>query len=162
MPWGLAIGAAAGLAKNELVDKPNANIENKLNATKERYSPWTREHGGPMVYPNPFDAALQYGAAGAEIGRAVNPQPTEINLSTGSTDLNNADPSVQPKVGGQDYNLGKPLKNSSDLIFNGDGTLRYDGSNLYKDSPSLNGPPALYDPWNPPPMPAQYRPGNKY
>lgn len=72
MPVGLAIGAGIGLLKNEMIDKPRAADFNRLQATKERYSPWTGVHGQPVQMPNPFDAALQFGATGAMMGRAIN------------------------------------------------------------------------------------------
>lgn len=71
MAWGLGIGAGVGLLKNELLDKPQAAIQNKLEAEKERYSPWTHQHGNNVAAPNPFDAALKYGATGALMARGI-------------------------------------------------------------------------------------------
>lgn len=71
MAWGLGIGAGVGLLKNEFIDKPQNAIQNKLEATKERYSPWTGQHGTYTAPPNPFDAALKYGATGALMARGA-------------------------------------------------------------------------------------------
>lgn len=65
MPWGLAIGAGAGLVKNEMIDKPRAHKQRELAAATERYSPWTGMHGQPVQESDPFGNALQFGAAGA-------------------------------------------------------------------------------------------------
>lgn len=68
---GLAIGAAIGLAKNELVDQPAAAKQRELAAQTQRYSPWTGLQAQAPSSPNPFASMLQYGGAGAEMGANV-------------------------------------------------------------------------------------------
>lgn len=66
---GLAIAAALGLAKSELIDKPQAKKDRKLAAETQRLSPWTGLEASPVKEADPFGTALQFGAAGAQMGQ---------------------------------------------------------------------------------------------
>ena len=67
----MAIGAALGLAKSELVDQPAAAKQRELAAATQKYSPWTGLKADPVANPNPFDSMLQYGSAGAMMGANI-------------------------------------------------------------------------------------------
>lgn len=82
MPWlGLAIGAGAGLLKNELVDQPKEERERKLAAATQRYSPWTGLKAGEIQHADPFGNMLSFGTAGGMLGQ---------NLQNGSNWMNSA------------------------------------------------------------------------
>lgn len=92
MAWGLGIGAGVGLLKSELIDKPQTIIKNKLEAEKERYSPWTGQHGNNVAPPNPFEAALSAGVTGAGIARGLKtPIPGNGNVYSGSNPFGTLD-----------------------------------------------------------------------
>lgn len=65
---GLAIAAGIGLLKSQTVDKDKEKRQRKLAAATQRYSPWTGLQAGPIQEADPFGSALQYGAAGAQMG----------------------------------------------------------------------------------------------
>jgi hypothetical protein len=96
MAWGLGIGAGVGLLKNEFVDKPQAAIQNKLQATTERYSPWTKQEGHFTMPPNGFDDALSMGTTGALVARGLKQKPNgwiptpDYTVAGGNDDLTNA------------------------------------------------------------------------
>ena len=71
MPWGLAIGAIVGLAKNQLSDVPREKKQRALAAATQQYSPWTGLQAQPIQQADPFGNALQFGAAGAGIGSGI-------------------------------------------------------------------------------------------
>ncbi len=79
--WGMAIAAAAGIAKSELIDKPKAEKRRQFEAEKERWSPWTGQHGQYVSDPDSIGAGLQYGAVGAQIGQGYNQQQEDKKLS---------------------------------------------------------------------------------
>lgn len=74
MITGLAVAAALGLAKSQLVDKPAAQKQRDLSAAKTRLSPWTGVQGGPVKEADPWGSALQAGAMGAVAGSGYHQQ----------------------------------------------------------------------------------------
>ncbi len=87
---GLAIAAGLGLAKSELVDKPAADRQRKLAAATQQFSPWTGLKANPVKEADPAGSMLQYGAAGAQMGGAVN----QANLQQAMADKLNAGGSI--------------------------------------------------------------------
>lgn len=73
----LAIGAAMGLAKSELVDRPKEKRQRKLAAETQRLSPWTGLQAGQIQEADPFGSALSFGMTGASLGQ--NMQAAEAN-----------------------------------------------------------------------------------
>lgn len=71
MPWGLAIGATVGLAKDQLVDVPREHKQRTLAAATQRYAPWTGMQAGPIQPADPLGNTMQFGVAGAGVGAAV-------------------------------------------------------------------------------------------
>lgn len=71
MPYALIIGAAVGLAKNELVDKPRAAKQTELAAKTQQYSPWTHLQAQPVQQQDPIGNALQFGSAGAGLWSSI-------------------------------------------------------------------------------------------
>ena len=66
----MAIGAAAGLAKNKS-DKERADRMNQAAATQTMYSPHTGMGPGQITQaPSGLEAAMQGGMAGAQMGMA--------------------------------------------------------------------------------------------
>jgi hypothetical protein len=86
--WGLGIGAAAGLLKTELIDQPAADARRKVEAVKERWSPWTGQHGDFVANPNPISGALGFGAAGAQVGASIDQTAQNKKLDQSKIDLN--------------------------------------------------------------------------
>lgn len=82
---GLAIAAAVGVAKGELVDKPKEERKRKLEAEKERWSPWTGVHGQDVNEHDTVGNALQFGAAGAQMGAAINKDKADAALKKSMT-----------------------------------------------------------------------------
>jgi hypothetical protein len=70
-PWGALIGAAVGLAKSELIDKPRMKEQLFLDASTARLSPFTGLKPGKAQVADPFGQALQFGAAGAGMGQSL-------------------------------------------------------------------------------------------
>lgn len=68
---GLLIAAAAGAAKSKLIDEPQADRARKLASETQRYSPWTHLKANPVQEPNMLGTAMQYGAAGAQMGANI-------------------------------------------------------------------------------------------
>lgn len=66
----MLIGLLAGLAKDQLVDKPKEHRDRLLAAKTELYSPWTGMHAQPVQEANTFGSALQGVTAGAMYGQA--------------------------------------------------------------------------------------------
>lgn len=71
MAWWLplALGAGAGLLKNELVDKPQNEALQAAEAEKTKWSPWTGMKGQTLKPPSAFGSMLQGAATGAMIGQ---------------------------------------------------------------------------------------------
>lgn len=65
----LAIGAGAGLLKNELVDKPQHKRMQRAQAEMTRYSPWTGMQGKILTPPSAFGSMLQGATTGAMFGQ---------------------------------------------------------------------------------------------
>lgn len=77
----MAIGAALGIGKNELFDKPQAAKIRNYQAAVAKFSPWTHMNtGAPTVAPSDFDTGLQGGvtglAIGAQLPKGVGPAAT--------------------------------------------------------------------------------------
>lgn len=69
-PFTLALlFGAAGAAKSELIDKPQAKRDRTQEAVKTNWGFLTGEKGSAVKEPNPFAAAMQYGMAGASLGQ---------------------------------------------------------------------------------------------
>lgn len=100
MAWGLGIGAGVGLLKNELIDKPRADVNNQLQAKIAMYSPWTHMTPGKIQSPNPFDAALQYGATGALMGRGLKAPNTSVANAGLDTGLSGVAAQAAPTAAG--------------------------------------------------------------
>lgn len=66
----LAAGAALGLAKNALVDKPRQQREANLAAQTALYSPWTGMKPGEVHHADAFGNALQGATSGAMFAQA--------------------------------------------------------------------------------------------
>jgi hypothetical protein len=62
-----AIMAAAGAAKDQLVDKPKEQRDRMLAAQTQRYAPWTGLQAQPIQEGSTFGSALQGGMAGLEM-----------------------------------------------------------------------------------------------
>lgn len=95
MPWGLGIGAGIGLLKNELIDKPEAARQRKMQAEIARYSPWTHMDAHPVANPNALNSALQFGSTGAAMGYGINKEGLN-NAAAKSLDKPPYDPSSDP------------------------------------------------------------------
>lgn len=65
------IMAAAGAAKSELVDRPEAEKKSKLEYIKGMYSPWTGQMGdqSKVVWPNTAGSAINMGMSGYMLGQ---------------------------------------------------------------------------------------------
>jgi len=70
----LAAGAALGLAKNALVDKPKEEKQRALAAQTALYSPWTGMKPNEVQMSDPFGNALQGATAGAMFSQAAQQQ----------------------------------------------------------------------------------------
>ena len=84
------IGAGLGVAKNELSDKPQADIYNQLQAKKERYSPWTHQHAENLQQPNGFASALQGGVSGAMLGKELSAPKYNTYSTNAAAGINGA------------------------------------------------------------------------
>lgn len=71
MPWGLAIGALVGVAKNQLVDVPREKKQRALAAATQRLSPWTGLQAQPIQQADLLGNALQFGSTGAGMKNAL-------------------------------------------------------------------------------------------
>jgi hypothetical protein len=97
MPTMLAIGAGVGLAKNQLIDAPEAARQRTLQAATARYSPWTGLKAQPVANPNPFAAAIQGGVTGAAMGKYMAASPSEDAADSGQ--ILAANSGVAPSMG---------------------------------------------------------------
>lgn len=70
-------GAAIGLAKNQLVDKPRQKREAELAAQTALYSPWTGMKPNEVQHADAFGNALQGATSGAMFAQAG--QQAEMN-----------------------------------------------------------------------------------
>lgn len=86
MPWGLAIGAGAGLLKNELVDKPEADRQRKLQAQIAAYSPWTGMKASPVANPSALGSMIGLGGTGASIASGIHSADANANLNNAMAD----------------------------------------------------------------------------
>ncbi len=69
---GMALAAALGLLKSEMVDRPKEDRQRKLRAEEQRLSPWSKLGVTQNVQEaDPFGSALEFGATGAMMGRGV-------------------------------------------------------------------------------------------
>jgi hypothetical protein len=89
MPWGLAIGAAVGLAKEQLVDKPKEDKARTLAAATQKWSPWTGLQAQPIPLADPFGSALQFGATGAQMKEGMDQANTNAALKSSMTNYFN-------------------------------------------------------------------------
>lgn len=119
---GLAIAAAAGLAKDQLVDKPADARKRKLAAETQRYSPWTGLKADPVNDSNTLGTMMTAGATGAQIGAGVKANEANVKFQNAMTNRLNTGGSIgggwgggygkdltQNSLGGDDYaeKLGK-------------------------------------------------------
>lgn len=94
------LGGGLGLVKGELVDKPAAERQKKVNATMIRYSPWTGMHPSAQqdaaAHYDPLSGVLQGGFAGAGLGANLSkagyfadaPTPSSPELTAGQMSMN--------------------------------------------------------------------------
>lgn len=113
----LAIGAAAGVGKYFLSDKPRYNAEKKLAAETQRYSPWTGLQANTPRNPSMFENVLQGGMTGLQLGQGLQ--------SLGGAASSMAAPSSQAMGGGpslgvntdfgvaSNFDMGTPTANSA-------------------------------------------------
>lgn len=71
---GLLGGAALGLGKSYLVDKPQEKKDRMVAAETARWSPWTHMQPEAVKRANPFGDALQFGSTGAQMGQGMQNQ----------------------------------------------------------------------------------------
>jgi hypothetical protein len=78
------IGAAIGLGKNLLVDKPEAKRRRLLEAETARNSAWTglRPNMGNVEDPNPFGAMMQGATTGLGMGQNMAAAAPADDVST--------------------------------------------------------------------------------
>jgi hypothetical protein len=76
----LAAGAALGLAKNALVDKPKEEKQRALAAQTALYSPWTGMKPNEVQQADPFGNALQGATAGAMFSQASQNQDMQNQM----------------------------------------------------------------------------------
>ncbi len=96
---GLAIAAAIGLAKSELVDKPKEQRQRKLASETQRNSPWTGLQANPIQEADPIGTAMQFGATGAQIGAGK--EASDLAKTNGARVNYNVNSAPAPQ-----YNLG--------------------------------------------------------
>jgi len=60
--------AAAGVAKNEFIDKPAAKRQGAAQANMTKWSPWTGMKGKTIEPPSSANAAMKWGTTGAMMG----------------------------------------------------------------------------------------------
>ncbi len=83
--WGLAIGAAVGIVKSETVDKKAADQKRKYETQVAKYAPWTGMKSENVPAPNDFNAALQFGATGAQVGAAIKSNQADTDKTKAQT-----------------------------------------------------------------------------
>lgn len=167
---GLLIGAGTGLLKSQAVDVPAAQRQAKLQAEIAKMSPWSKMQPdvGSVTAANqaanPFSSMLQFGSTGALIGQGLDQSNNMKGLNNalaGSTTPNAlstpvSDQFVNP---GLDANPGvsdNPYSFTQNVQDGGAADVGTAGTT----SPAKFA--KLQDSWTPPPMPAQYMPGNNY
>ncbi len=86
----MLIMAAAGLAKNMLVDAPAAAQNRKLQAAAATYSPWTniKPDMSNLGTPNPINSMMQGGMSGAMLGQNIEAAKQNQSLLQSQIDLN--------------------------------------------------------------------------
>ena len=99
----MAIGAGLGFFKTQ-EDKKQANIYNQFQAEKERYSPWTKQHGAGPQQVNPFAGIMQGAMTGAEVSNALKNGNTPGQDSAGNVSNTNAQQGRNFFSGNQDTN----------------------------------------------------------
>lgn len=113
---GMAIAAALALAKNQLVDKPNADKKRKYEAQTAALSPWTGMKSEPVATPDPIGPMIQYGGAGAAMGSQINKDNAAADLMrSGSTAINSSigeSPAYASKLGDQAKNFSTDMNAS--------------------------------------------------
>ncbi len=63
-----AISTGVGLAKSELIDRPQEKRDRELAARTQELSPWTGLRANPVKNANPMGNAMGYGMAGLGTG----------------------------------------------------------------------------------------------
>lgn len=101
----MAIMAAVGAAKSELVDRPKEKRQRRLAATTEQFSPWTGKQSQPIQEADPLGSAMQYGATGAMMGSNMENAEAEKKLMEAQTSRLN--------TGGSLWGYGKVQPESS-------------------------------------------------
>jgi hypothetical protein len=104
MTIGLLAGAGTGLLKSELIDRPEAARQRKLQAEVARYSPWTGMQANTNLKgANPLGSVMQGGMAGAQVGQSMKgmmgqqaAQPMEQGGQASLTGNQSVDPMLQP------------------------------------------------------------------
>jgi hypothetical protein len=76
----LAIGAGVGLLKGATVDQAREDRQRKLAGTTQRYSPWTGLAAQPVQEADPLGSAMQFGAAGAQLGSNMDSSKAQQKL----------------------------------------------------------------------------------
>lgn len=69
-PWAAVIGAALGGVKANAEDKQNQR-DNRVNLTKEQWSPFTGVHGGEMKNADYMGRVMQGASSGAAMGQSM-------------------------------------------------------------------------------------------
>lgn len=146
---GMAIAAAVGLAKSQLVDKPKADAERALAAKTAAYAPWTGMKPGEVTNANPFADMMQYGMTGAQIGGKIS--AANAASAAGNTPNN-------PWSGGaKDATTTGALSNTpgGDVNFKGPNPFSGPGAAMGKKVAMTDYPPGYTDqannqPWLPP------------
>ena len=72
----LAVGAALGLAKSQLVDKPAEQRQAMQAAVTQNWSPWTGIKAQPVKYADPFASAMTGAAQGQNLYNNSKPGAT--------------------------------------------------------------------------------------
>ena len=67
------IMAGTGMAKGELIDRPEAEKKMKMEAIKSMYSPWTGQQGdiAGVKSPDTLNQGLQWGMSGYGLGQNI-------------------------------------------------------------------------------------------
>lgn len=86
----LAIGAAAGLAKSELIDRPKEDRQRKLAAATQRYSPWTGLAAQPIQEADSVGTPMEFGLTGYQMGLNEDGATTTKDLLQSQIALNAA------------------------------------------------------------------------
>lgn len=103
---GLAIASAIGLAKSELVDRPQENRNRALAANTQRYSPWTGMQAQPVKPTDDLGTMMQYGSTGAMMGANMKAADKGTGNPWGSGGVGNQGtpaPGGAPSLTGYDY-----------------------------------------------------------